>query len=152
MQQEFTDENPFDNADCSARRAAHDDTHNRGRGSPDKPANRIAAENQNEGTTDWLLFNYDKVVPGRDEVWKREKGVEGYCSHATIRAGETLKVFVSTEPAKPFKIDFYRMGYYGGKGGRLMHSTGHAARAKPSRRRPTARSGSSNANGSRATN
>src|SRR6185436_12074655 len=41
-----------------------------------------------------------------------------------IRSGETLKVFVSTEPAAPFKIDFYRMGYYGGKGGRLMHSTG----------------------------
>jgi hypothetical protein len=86
-------------------------------------ANLIVEENKHEGTTDWLLFNYDKVVPGRDEVWKREKQVEGYCSHATIRAGETLTVFVSTQPARPFKIDFYRMGYYGGKGGRLMHST-----------------------------
>jgi hypothetical protein len=87
--------------------------------------NVIARENKNEGTTNWLLFNWDKVIaPGNDDLWKREKGVEGYCSHASIRTGETLKVFVSTEPAAPFKIHFYRMGYYGGKGGRLMHSTG----------------------------
>src|SRR5687767_5887463 len=90
--------------------------------------NPIVRENRKEGTTNWLLFNYDKVIaPGRDELWKREKGVEGYCSHASIRGGETLKVFVSTEPAAPFKIDFYRMGYYDGKGGRLMLSTGTLA-------------------------
>jgi hypothetical protein len=86
-------------------------------------SNAVVAENKKPGTTDWLLFNYDKILPGKDDTWKREIGVEGYCSHATIRAGETLNVFVSTEPAKPFKIDFYRMGYYGGKGGRLVHST-----------------------------
>src|SRR4051812_22193257 len=85
--------------------------------------NPVVAENKHPGTTDWLLFNYDQVQPGRDEVWKREKAVEGYCSHATIKPGQTLKVFVSTEPARPFKIDFYRMGYYGGKGGRLVHAT-----------------------------
>src|SRR5262245_4496456 len=87
--------------------------------------NAIVRENKNQGTTNWLLFNWDKVIaPGSNDLGKREKGIEGYCSHASIRAGETLKVFVSTEPAAPFKIDFYRMGYYGGKGGRLMHSTG----------------------------
>jgi len=89
-----------------------------------KPSNPVVEENKKDGTTDWLLFNYDKVVPGRDDIWKREKGVEGYCSHATIRVGETLHVFVSTEPARPFKIDFYRMGYYGGKGGRRVLTTG----------------------------
>src|SRR5262245_16833782 len=87
--------------------------------------NAIVRENRNEGTTNWLLFNWDKVIaPGNDDLWKREKGDECLCSNASIRAGETLKVFVSTEPAAPFKINFYRMGYYGGKGGRLMHSTG----------------------------
>src|SRR5262249_492534 len=89
-----------------------------------QPGNPVVDENKKAGTTDWLLFNYDKVVPGRDDVWKREKGIEGYCSHTSIRAGETLKVFVSSEPAKPFKIDFYRMGYYGGKGGRHLLTTG----------------------------
>src|SRR5262245_54807378 len=96
--------------------------------------NPIVAENKKAGTTDWLLFNYDKVIaPGRDDLWKREKGVEGYCSHATVRGGETLKVFVSTEPPRPFKIDFYRMGYYGGKGARHMLSTG----AIPGETQPT---------------
>src|SRR4026207_2199492 len=86
--------------------------------------NPVVLENRREGTTNWLLFNYDQVIaPGRDELWKREKGIEGYCSHPSIKAGEVLKVFVSTEPAAPFKIVFYRMGYYGGKGGRLMRST-----------------------------
>jgi hypothetical protein len=86
--------------------------------------NPIVVENRKEGTTNWLLFNYGQVIaPGRDELWKREKGVEGYCSHTSIETGETVKVFVSTEPAAEFKIDFYRMGYYGGKGGRLVHST-----------------------------
>src|SRR5262245_11547876 len=87
--------------------------------------NPIVRENRKEGSTNWLLFNYDKVIaPGRDDLWKREKGVEAYCSHASIKAGETLKIFASTEPVASFKIDFYRMGYYGGKGGRLVHSTG----------------------------
>ena len=83
--------------------------------------NLIVSENRKEGTTNWLLFNHAQVIaPGTDELWKREKGIEGYCSHTSIKAGETLKVFLSTEPAASFKIDFYRMGYYGGKGGRLM--------------------------------
>src|SRR5688572_2107653 len=86
--------------------------------------NPIVRENRQEGTTNWLLFNYDQVIaPGRDELWKREKGIEGYCSRTSIKAGETLKIHVSTDPAAPYKIDFYRMGYYGGKGGRFMRST-----------------------------
>src|SRR5262245_35123039 len=67
--------------------------------------NLIVRENKYEGTTNWLLFNYDQVVPGRDDLWKREKGIEGYCSHTSIKAGEMLRVFVSTEPVSPFKID-----------------------------------------------
>jgi hypothetical protein len=85
-----------------------------------------------------LLFNYDQVIaPGRDDLWKREKGVEGYCSHTSVKAGQTLNVFVSTEPAAPFKIDFYRMGYYGGKGGRHMRGTG----TLPGKAQPTPEDG-----------
>lgn len=98
-----------------------------------EPSNPIVAENQQDGTTDWLLFNYEQVVPGRDDLWKREKGIEGYCSHATIRAGQTLQIFVSTEPARPFQIDFYRMGYYGGKGGRHVLAT----EMRPGQTQPT---------------
>src|SRR5688572_7962444 len=32
--------------------------------------NPIVLENRKEGTTNWLLFNYDQVIaPGRDELW-----------------------------------------------------------------------------------
>jgi hypothetical protein len=41
--------------------------------------NPIVRENQQEGSTNWLVFNYDQVIaPGRDELWKREKGIEGF--------------------------------------------------------------------------
>ncbi|HEY5744923.1 MAG TPA: N,N-dimethylformamidase beta subunit family domain-containing protein [Chryseolinea sp.] len=83
----------------------------------------IVAENAKPGTTDWIIT---KVFRHPDEPydkgWHRRKEIEGYVSHTSIRAGETLKVFVSTEPADKFTLDIFRMGYYGGKGGRLMKS------------------------------
>ncbi|HEY9489652.1 MAG TPA: N,N-dimethylformamidase beta subunit family domain-containing protein, partial [Chryseosolibacter sp.] len=83
----------------------------------------IDAENAKPGTTDWLIT---KVVRHEDEPyekgWHRRKEIEGFVSHTSIKAGETLKVYVSTEPADKYKLDIYRMGYYGGKGGRLVKS------------------------------
>jgi len=83
----------------------------------------IVAENAKPGTTDWIIT---KVFRHPDEPydkgWHRRKEIEGYVSHTSIKAGETLKVFVSTEPADKFTLDIFRMGYYGGKGGRLMKS------------------------------
>ena len=83
----------------------------------------IVAENAKPGTTDWIIT---KVVRHPDEPydkgWHRRKEIEGYVSHTSIRAGETLKVLVSTAPADKFTLDIFRMGYYGGKGGRLMKS------------------------------
>ena len=38
--------------------------------------------------------------------------------------GETLKIYVSTDPVTKYKIDIFRMGYYGGKGARLVKSVG----------------------------
>ena len=46
--------------------------------------------------------------------------IEGYCSHTSVRAGETIRFYVSTNPAAQFTLDIYRMGYYGGNGGRLV--------------------------------
>jgi hypothetical protein len=88
----------------------------------------IRAENQKPGTRDWLLANVEPVEVAAggdpDERFRRRKAVEGYCSHASIRAGETLTVFVSTDPASRYKADFYRLGYYGGDGGRHVLSVG----------------------------
>ncbi len=87
--------------------------------------NVIQTENARPGTTDWILT---KVKRHDDEWydlgWNRRKQIEGYCSHTSIRAGETLKVFVNTDPAARYTADIYRMGYYGGKGARLMRSIG----------------------------
>ena len=80
--------------------------------------NRIVLENSKPGTRDWLLTN-TRVDPATK--W-RCPWIEGYCSHTRARAGDELSLFVSTNPASPFTVDIYRLGYYGGAGGRLMRS------------------------------
>ena len=82
---------------------------------------RIATENARAGTTDWLITQVAPVaVNVRDDRYQRQRSIEGFVSHASIRAGETLTGYVSTNPAAPYRVDVYRMGWYGGKGGRLM--------------------------------
>ena len=88
-------------------------------GSPSRPLNsRIEQENQLPGTTDWMLKN-SQIDPATKY---RSPWVEGYCSHASIRAGETLDIKVSAAPKAEVKLDIYRLGYYGGKGGRHLVS------------------------------
>lgn len=81
----------------------------------------IFRENEKPGTTDWQL-TYTRVDP---KTRYRCPWIEGYVSRASVRAGERLDFFVSTNPAAPFTIDLYRMGYYGGAGGRHVKSLGH---------------------------
>jgi hypothetical protein len=80
----------------------------------------IRTENAKPGTTDWLLTN-TRVDP---ETKYRCPRIEGYCSRTSVRAGETIEFKVSTNPASAFTIDLYRLGYYGGKGGRLIERLG----------------------------
>jgi hypothetical protein len=80
--------------------------------------NPVVRENRLPGTRDWLLSS-TRVDPATKY---RCPWIEGYCSHTSIRAGETLSIFVSTNPASAFTLDIYRMGHYGGDGGRLMRS------------------------------
>lgn len=82
------------------------------------PSRIIAAENARPGTTDWqLTFVRSQNL--------RSEAIEGYCSHTSVRPGEALDLFVSARPATEVQIDVYRMGWYGGKGGR------HVARLGP---------------------
>lgn len=83
-------------------------------------ANPIVRENAREGTDTWRLVN-SRIDP---KTRYRCPWIEGYCSHTSIEAGETLEVFVSTNPASDFTLDVYRMGHYGGKGGRQVLSLG----------------------------
>ena len=85
-------------------------------------SNLIRLENEKKGTRDWLLRDIEvdtrtgksPVASGRSHI------IEGYCSANSIKAGETLKVMVKTNPVTSFKLEIFRTGYYGGKGGRLM--------------------------------
>jgi hypothetical protein len=88
-------------------------------------SNLIIEENQKEGTNDWLIKVPFDTCSYPDHQFCRRKQVEGYCSHTSIKAGEQLSIFVSTDPQSDYALDIYRMGYYGGKGGRLMKSYSH---------------------------
>jgi hypothetical protein len=88
-------------------------------------ANAIQVENARPGTTDWMLTKAEPIaVNVRDDRYRRQRAIEGYVSHAGLRAGETLTAFVSAQPAASYRVDVYRLGYYDGMGGRLMTSIG----------------------------
>src|SRR4051812_39106694 len=79
--------------------------------------NPVVEENKQAGTKDWIL---DQVradtcrieKPYSQAYFCRQQDIEGYCSHTSIKPGETLSVFVSTNPVSSFTVDIYRMGYY----------------------------------------
>lgn len=80
---------------------------------------RIGSENRREGARDWQLT---RVRVDRDGF--RSPWIEGYCSKQSVQAGEAIDIMVSTDPARPFRIEIFRMGYYGGRGARLMTEMG----------------------------
>lgn len=80
----------------------------------------IRRENARPGTRDWLLSR-TRIDP---KTKYRCPWIEGYCSHTSVRAGETITFHVSTNPASAFTLDLYRMGYYGGLGGRHVLKLG----------------------------
>lgn len=90
-------------------------------------SNLIQQENAKPGSTDWQLT---RVRLDQGTKGYRTSLIEGYCSHQSIAAGETLRVYVSTNPARKFTLEIFRMGYYGGRGARLMKTIGPVA-AKP---------------------
>jgi hypothetical protein len=81
--------------------------------------NVIVEENAKPGTRDWQLTRVRLDKTGGFRV----PDIEGYCSRQSVKAGESLDIFVSTK-AKQFKIEIFRTGYYGGLGARLMSEIG----------------------------
>jgi len=86
----------------------------------------VQRENRKPGALDWQLTNVR--LEKRDGF--RAPDIEGYCSHQSIEAGDTLHVMVSVQPACRFSLEIFRMGYYGGRGARLMTTLG-PLNAKP---------------------
>src|SRR3989475_44642 len=74
-------------------------------------ANPITVENQNPGSMGWLLGS----PVGGDTA----NQMKGYWSAVSAKAGDTITLYATTNPAQAFTLDIYRMGWYGGAGGRL---------------------------------
>ncbi len=85
-----------------------------------RPENPVAAENRRDGTADWQLtyVKFDAKAKYRQSL------IEGYCTRTSVAAGESIGFCVSADPASAFTVDVYRLGYYGGAGGRLVKSLG----------------------------
>lgn len=73
--------------------------------------NPIVAENQKPGTDDWQLTN-----PANDRVQQ----IKGYGSATSVNIGDTIDFHITVDQPQTYSIDIYRMGWYGGLGGRLM--------------------------------
>lgn len=87
---------------------------------PDRRSDLVRAENDRDGTTDWQ-HTYVKLDP---KAKYRQPLIEGYCTRTSVAAGDKLGFCVSTNPASPFTIDLYRLGYYRGTGGRHLQKLG----------------------------
>ena len=83
----------------------------------DSRKNVIVRENQRPGASDWQLTK-TLIEKGSN----RSRAIEGYCSQLSYAAGEELTIFVSTNPVTNYRIDLYRLGYYGGLGARKVLS------------------------------
>jgi hypothetical protein len=74
------------------------------------PPNPIQAENAQPGAApaNWLPPAVPPAV------------VEGYASQDSLAPGGRLELHVSTEEERRYRVDVYRLGWYGGLGARLM--------------------------------
>lgn len=77
--------------------------------------NPIQLENLHPGARDWQLTRVRVDSGGFRSPW-----IEGYCSRQSVAAGETIDIMVSTNPVRRFDVEIFRMGYYAGRGARLM--------------------------------
>ena len=76
---------------------------------PNGPEARwVVDENKKPGTTDWQITSPQTAT-----------GIMGYANLVQAQIGQRLTLFVST-PAPTFRIQAFRMGYYQGKGARLV--------------------------------
>jgi len=77
--------------------------------------NPVVVENQQPGTSDWQLANTADDVNGQ---------VKGYADTTSVLQGGSVNLYVSVNPAQAFTVDVYRIGWYGGLGGRLRLHAG----------------------------
>ena len=84
--------------------------------SPRPTADRIRRENELPGTRDWMTTK----VAVDPKTRYRSPWIEGFASRTSVRPGESITLYVSTNPPSSFRVQIYRLGYYQGHGGRLV--------------------------------
>src|SRR5207237_8466049 len=77
--------------------------------------NAIVTENQLTGSNGWRLGG----LVSDDTTGQ----IKGYASATSVNQGESLTCHVSGNPAQTYTIDIYRIGWYGGLGGRLLRQS-----------------------------
>jgi hypothetical protein len=73
----------------------------------------VAAENAHPGTRAWRLPG-----PASDAGGRRSGDVSGYVSEETVEPGQTERIYVAAPGARTVRISVFRIGWYGGTGGR----------------------------------
>jgi len=87
----------------------------------------IAAENRAAGTTAWRLPGPSYLIGGA-----ARGAIAGYVAEQAIAAGESESIYVNAPRARTVSLQVYRMGWYGGNGGRLvLQSAALPARSQP---------------------
>lgn len=83
--------------------------------------NPIVVENHRPGTTAWQLRRVATDAGGQ---------IKGYASAASVDKGGAITFYVTVNPTQTYSINVYRIGWYGGRGGRLMRHVGHLKGAR----------------------
>ena len=76
-----------------------------------------------EGGADPSLIQEENVWAGTG-LWRLPqapgRSIEGYASQVSVTAGDELELHVQTDPVAPYRVEVFRLGWYGGAGGRLL--------------------------------
>jgi hypothetical protein len=68
----------------------------------------VTVENRRPGTSGWRITHMGPA-----------DAIQGWADHVSAAAGERVRLSVSTT-ARRFRVQAYRMGWYGGRGARLV--------------------------------
>jgi hypothetical protein len=90
------------------------------------PPNPVTAENRADGNPNWQI-----PWSGRTVARDTTHNLKGYASATSVRAGESIDLFVHATAASTFTYHVFRLGWYGGDGGRLFRSGTATSRAQP---------------------
>jgi putative cell wall-binding protein len=77
--------------------------------------NPVVRENRKPGSTGW------QVTKAGDDTTLQ---VDAYADRPSVNKGATITFHVTVNPPQQFRVEYWRMGWYGGRLGRLTGGTG----------------------------